>query len=196
MATDTYVTEVAFGNDVITTTVTSSGAAVEGWLREVRSAYGAGLIVGLDVEWRPSFSASQNPVALLQLCVDRRCLIFQFLHADYVPGSLRRFLANPGDCFVGVGVDKDAERLSDDYGLPVANTADLRPLAAQRMGCPGLHQAGLQAVVRAVMGVDLVKPQRVTLSRWDAYCLSNEQIRYACIDAFVSFQVGLRLLRN
>ncbi|EEE55120.1 hypothetical protein OsJ_02898 [Oryza sativa Japonica Group] len=168
--TDTYVTEVAFGDAVITTTVTSSGAAVEGWLRE-------------------------NPVGLLQLCVDRRCLIFQLLYADYVPGSLRRFLAGAADCFVGVGVDKDAERLSDDHGLTVANTADLRPLAAQRLGRPELSQAGLQAVVRAVMGADLVKPQRVTMSRWDASCLSNEQIRYACIDAYVSFEVGRRLLR-
>ncbi|XP_006646170.1 Werner Syndrome-like exonuclease [Oryza brachyantha] len=196
MATDTYVTEVAFGSDVITTTVTSSGAAVDGWLRDVRSAYGPGLVVGLDVEWRPSFRADQNPVALLQLCVDRSCLIFQFLHADFVPASLGRFLANPGDCFVGVGVDKDAERLSDDHGLAVSNTVDLRPLAAERMGRPDLRQAGLQAVVRAVLGADVVKPQRVTMSRWDAYCLSNEQIRYACIDAFVSFQVGWSLLRT
>ncbi|KAF0896074.1 hypothetical protein E2562_018189 [Oryza meyeriana var. granulata] len=105
---------------------------------------------------RTSFNAAQNPVALLQLCVDRRCLIFQLLHADYVPGSLRRFLGNPRDSFVGVGVDKDAERLSDDLGPPVANTADLSPLAAQRMDRPDLRQAGLQAVVRAVMGVDLV----------------------------------------
>ncbi|KAG8055973.1 hypothetical protein GUJ93_ZPchr0001g30973 [Zizania palustris] len=194
MAAETYVTDVAFGEAVVDTTVTSSGAAVEGWLRELRAVYGPDLIVGLDVEWRPSFSAAQNPVALLQLCVGRKCLIFQFLHADYTPRSLGRFLANPAHCFVGVGVDADAERLSDDHGLTVANTADLRTLAAERMGRPELRQAGLQAVVRAVTGATIVKPQRVTMSRWDAYCLSNEQIRYACIDAFVSFDCGQRLL--
>nr|BAD21778.1 hypothetical protein [Oryza sativa Japonica Group]BAD22475.1 hypothetical protein [Oryza sativa Japonica Group] len=77
-----------------------------------------------------SENPTQNPVALLQLCVDRRCLIFPFLHTDYVPGSLRRFITGAADCFVGLGVDKEAERLSDDHGLPVGNTADLRPLAA------------------------------------------------------------------
>uniref|UniRef100_A0A0E0G6N4 3'-5' exonuclease domain-containing protein n=1 Tax=Oryza nivara TaxID=4536 RepID=A0A0E0G6N4_ORYNI len=91
----------------------------------------------------PSRSPTQNPVALLQLCVDRRCLILPFLHTDYVPGSLRRFIAGAADCFVGVGVDKEAERLSDDHGLPVGNTADLRPLAAQRLGRPELRQAYL-----------------------------------------------------
>uniref|UniRef100_A0A0D9V3S0 3'-5' exonuclease domain-containing protein n=1 Tax=Leersia perrieri TaxID=77586 RepID=A0A0D9V3S0_9ORYZ len=192
--TDTYVTEVTFNNAVITTTVTSSGAAVEVWLRDLRATYGPSLIVGLDVEWRPSYCAEQNPVALLQLCVGHMCLIFQFLHADYVPAALRRFLNGSGDRFVGVGVVMDAERLSDDHGLPVANTTDLRPLAAQVLGRPDLRQVGLQALVRAVIGANLVKPQRVTMSRWDAYCLSNEQIRYACIDAFVSFEVGRILL--
>uniref|UniRef100_A0A0D9YPU7 3'-5' exonuclease domain-containing protein n=1 Tax=Oryza glumipatula TaxID=40148 RepID=A0A0D9YPU7_9ORYZ len=121
-----------------------------------------------------STTVTQNPVALLQLWVDRRCLIFPFLHADYIPGSLRRFLAGATDCFVGVSVDKDAERLSDDHSLPTGNTADLRTLAAQRLGCPELIQAGLQAVVHVIMGADLVKLQRVTMSRWDAFCLSNE----------------------
>lgn len=197
MATETYVTDVAFGEHVITATVTSSGVAVEGWLGEVRSLYRCPIgdvVVGLDVEWRPSFGGAQNPVALLQLCVYRHCLIFQFLHADYVPAALAGFLADPGYCFVGVGVEADAERLSDDRCLAVANTVDLRVLAAEKLNRPELRQAGLQAVVRAVMGANLVKPRRVTMSRWDAYCLSDEQIQYACIDAFVSFEVGRRLL--
>ncbi|OEL33107.1 hypothetical protein BAE44_0005875 [Dichanthelium oligosanthes] len=191
--TDTVVIDVTFGDDVIATTVTSSGEAVEGWLAEVRAAPGD-LVVGLDVEWRPSTRAWQNPVATLQLCVGRRCLIFQLLHADRVPRALAEFLGDRGVRFVGVGVEADAERLSDDHELGVANAVDLRGLAAEGMGRPDLRQAGLRALVAAVLGVDLVKPQRVTMSRWDASCLSYEQIRYACIDAFVSFEVGRKLL--
>ncbi|KAF8675812.1 hypothetical protein HU200_047302 [Digitaria exilis] len=190
------VIEVTFGDDVIPTTVTSSGDAVEGWLAEVRAAAAApsDLIVGLDVEWRPSRRSDQNPVATLQLCVGRRCLIFQLLHADRIPRALSEFLGDRGVRFVGVGVEADAERLSEDHELDVVNAVDLRGLAAEVMGRPDLRQAGLRAVVDAVMGVNLVKPQRVTMSRWDASCLSYEQIRYACIDAFVSFEVGRRLL--
>jgi len=190
---DTDVIEVTFGDDVIATTVTSSGEAVEAWLAEARAAPGSP-VVGLDVEWRPSRRADENPVATLQLCVGRRCLIFQLLHADRVPRALAEFLGDRGVRFVGVGVAADAERLSDDHELVVANAVDLRGLAAEGMGRPDLRQAGLRAVVAAVMGVDLVKPQRVTMSRWDASCLSYEQIRYACIDAFVSFEVGRKLL--
>ncbi|KAM3331456.1 hypothetical protein ACQJBY_027446 [Aegilops geniculata] len=193
MATDTFVTDVTFGADVIVTTVTNSGAAVEGWLQEIRSVLGD-LVVGIDVEWRPSYSPSQNPVALLQLCVGRRCLIFQLLHADFVPQALSGFLADPNLRFVGVGVQEDVERLSDDHSLEVANAVDLRGLAAEGMQMPELRQAGLQAVARTVMGANLQKPQRVRMGPWDAYCLSYDQIKYACIDAFVSFEVGRKLL--
>jgi ribonuclease D len=189
---ETDVIEVTFGDNVIAATVTSSGDDVEAWLAEVRAA--PSNLVGLDVEWRPCRRADENPVATLQLCVGRRCLIFQLLHADRVPRALVQFLGDRGVRFVGVGVGADAERLSDDHELVVANAVDLRGLAAEGMGRPELRQAGLRAIVAAVMGVNLVKPQRVTMSRWDASCLSYEQIRYACIDAFVSFEVGRRLL--
>ncbi|VAH62270.1 unnamed protein product [Triticum turgidum subsp. durum] len=167
MATDTFVTDVTFGPDVIVTTVTNSGATVEGWLQEIRSVLGD-LVVGIDVEW--------------------------LLHADFVPQALSGFLADPNLRFVGVGVQEDVERLSDDHSLAVANAVDLRGLAAEGMQMPELRQAGLQAVARTVMGANLQKPQRVRMGPWDAYCLSYDQIKYACIDAFVSFEVGRKLL--
>ncbi|KAI5009320.1 hypothetical protein ZWY2020_011457 [Hordeum vulgare] len=201
MGTETFVTDVAFEDDVIRTTVTSSGYAVSitvvAWLRKIRYAYRwvyHKLIVGLEVEWRPSFGPGYNRAAILQLCVGRSCLIFQLLHADYVPPALESFLADRDFRFVGVGVQDDANRLSNDHGLVVNSTVDLRGLAADGMGRPGLRQAGLKDVVAAVMGANLEKPQRVRTGAWDAYRLSQDQIKYACIDAFVSFEVGRKLL--
>ncbi|XP_037467778.1 Werner Syndrome-like exonuclease [Triticum dicoccoides] len=197
MAAEKLVTSVDFEDDVITATVTSSGDAVKAWLRQIRYVYRwvyHKLIVGLDVEWRPSYGRAQNPVALLQLCVGRRCLVFQLLHADFVPRALHRFLANPDFRFVGVGVQDDADRLSNDYGLEVANAVDLRNLAADEMRRPWLRQAGLKGVAGVVMGANLNKPRRVRMGPWDACRLSQEQIQYASIDAFVSFEVGRKLL--
>jgi ribonuclease D len=197
MAAETYVTYVAFEGHDIKTTVTSSGTAVERWLQEIRCMYRwvyHKLIVGLDVEWRPSYSRVQNPAALLQLCVGRRCLIFQLLHADYIPDALDEFLGDPGFRFVGVGVQEDANRLDNDHRLRVATTVDLRGLAADGMQMPWLRQAGLKGIASAVMGANIEKPQKVRVGPWDAYELSDEQIEYACIDAFVSFEVGRKLL--
>ncbi|KAM0841812.1 hypothetical protein ACQ4PT_058774 [Festuca glaucescens] len=197
MAAETYVTYVAFEGHDIKTTVTSSGTAVKRWLREIgymhRWVYHK-LIVGLDVEWRPSYSRVQNRVALLQLCVGRRCLIFQLLHADYFPDALAEFLADPDFRFVGVGVQEDANRLDNDHDLEVATTVDLRGLAADGMHMPWLRQAGLTDIASAVMGANIEKPQKVRVGPWDTDDLSEEQIKYACIDAFVSFEVGRKLL--
>ena len=71
---------------------------------------------------------------------------------------------------------------------------DLRDLATDGMGMPWLRQAGLKDVARAVMGASLEKPEKVRMGPWDADSLSGEQIEYACIDAFVSFEVGRKLL--
>jgi ribonuclease D len=151
--------------------------------------------VGLDVEWRPSPSrgVALGPVALLQLCVGRRCLVFQILRADYVPDSLFDFFADGRFTFVGVGIGGDARKLGAHYGLEVHNTVDLRYLAADALGKPALRRTGLQGVVWQVMGVWPAKPHHVQVSAWDAPRLSLEQLQYACADAFASFEVGRRL---
>ncbi|CAO1948417.1 unnamed protein product [Urochloa humidicola] len=194
---ETKVYTVKFEGDEIITTVTSSGEAVEDWLDEIYSVHRRRLhklVVGLDVEWRPLFGRGYSPTAVLQLCVGRRCLIFQLLHADYIPDALYEFLGDPDFRFVGVGVRDDAARLSDDYDLEVATTVDLAELAAQEMGRPDLRHAGLKAIASAVMDATVDKPRRVRTGPWDDYYLSGEQVQYACVDAFVSFEVGRMLL--
>jgi ribonuclease D len=191
------VYNVQFHGHAIATTVTSSGDAVDDWLHEIRAVHRRRLhklVVGLDVEWRPTFSADYSPTALLQLCVGRRCLIVQLLHADYLPDALADFLAEPNYRFVGVGVEGDADRLRDDYGLEVANKVDLGKLAAEVMHRPDLHHAGLKDIAGVVMFVDMEKPHWVRAGPWDACSLSDQQIKYASIDAFVSFEVGRILL--
>ncbi|CAL4974925.1 unnamed protein product [Urochloa decumbens] len=167
------VRTVMFEGDKITTTVTSSGEAVEGWLDEIYSVHRRRLhklIVG---------SASAAAASSI--------------YADYIPDALDEFLGDPRYRFVGVGVQDDAVRLSRDYDLEVENTVDLGELVADNID-PDLRKAGLKAIASAVMGATVDKPQRVRTGCWDAYELSDEQIKYACIDAFVSFEVGRKLL--
>ncbi|PWZ31657.1 Werner Syndrome-like exonuclease [Zea mays] len=127
-----------------------------------------------DVEWRPSFSRAYNKKAILQLCVGCRCLIFQLLHADYVPNTLDEFLSDPDYTFVGVGMAADVEQLENDYDLEVANAKDLAELTAKEMGRPDLRNAGLQCIARAVMDAHVEKLQRVRTGPWDASSLSDE----------------------
>ncbi|CAO2194620.1 unnamed protein product [Urochloa humidicola] len=189
---------VSFDEDAIRTTLTYSGDTVEAWLDEIYRIHRRRLhrlVVGLDVEWRPSYGYhyAPPPVALLQICVGRRCLVFQLLHADYIPDSLFDFLADERFTFVGVGIDDDAAKLRAGYGLEVACTEDLRGLAAHELGNPALRSAGLQGLVWEVMGVQMRKPHNVHVSAWDSLVLSYNQLMYATVDAFASFEVGRRL---
>ncbi|KAF0919087.1 hypothetical protein E2562_028301 [Oryza meyeriana var. granulata] len=188
---------VAFDEDYIYTTLTAYGQDVEDWLDEILRIHRRRLnhlIVGLDVEWRPENNLSEpGPVAVLQICVGRLCLIFQILHADYVPDELFDFLADDRFTFVGVGIHDDVVKLRDHYELEVENAVDLRYLAAETLGKPKLRNSGLQGLVLEVMGVWPEKPQHVRVSAWDSWHLTLEQVMYACADAFASFEVGRSL---
>ncbi|CAL9782092.1 unnamed protein product, partial [Musa acuminata subsp. burmannicoides] len=180
-------------SDHIYTTVTASGSDVE-WIDEILRIHRRRLnrlVVGLDAEWRlllpprtPSPSSSSASAAAAS-CSSSSTPTTSLLLAD--------FLADHRFTFVGVGVDGDAERLDEEQNLQIANTVDLRTLAADKMGQRGLKNAGLARLAAEVMGLEVWKPKRVTMSHWDRRYLNYEQISYACSDAFLSFEIGRRL---
>ena len=69
--------------------------------------------------------------------------------------------------FLGVGIDIDVLKLYNDYDLNVANTVDLRELAADEMQSDELRTAGPKTLGREVLGREIDKPRNVTLSRCD-----------------------------
>ncbi|KAI3876456.1 hypothetical protein MKX03_030273 [Papaver bracteatum] len=181
---------VSFYNDQIYTVVTQTASVVDEWIWKIYSDFHDklnNLVVGLDCEWR---------IAVLQLCVGHRCLIFQFACRDYIPASLHEFLNNEKFIFVGVGVPEDGDKLFEDYGLSVARTIDLRTSAAEKLDFEELEATGLKGLAFTVLRRDLPKPKNVTLSRWDESFSTYRQIQYACLDAFVSFKLGIVLMRG
>ncbi|XP_059302426.1 3'-5' exonuclease-like [Lycium ferocissimum] len=183
--------DVYYYNDKIQTMVTSDPNMVTQWITDVESAYGPFLNVGLDIEWRTSFSIHQNPAATLQLCIGCRCLIFQLLYCMYIPRSLVTFLNN--NAFYGVGIQGDVDKLWGDHGVMVGNVVDLRGWAFDTYGMRELRNEGLKGLCSFLLGKELEKPKRISLSRWDNEWLGMEQVRYACLDAFVSYEIGRHL---
>lgn len=180
---------VEFYGDEIEVTVTKDATVVNDWILQTVHTHHCRLhklLIGLDIEWLPCFNPEENhPVALLQLCVGRRCLLFQLLHKDSVPGFLVNFLRDPNFKFVGVGVKGDAEKLLRDHRLFVANTVDLNQLALLVYGEEVYGKMGLKRMAKEVLGKVMEKPLNVTPSKWDAEELVYEQVEYAAIDAFV-----------
>ncbi|KAL7138297.1 hypothetical protein ABFS83_10G153100 [Erythranthe nasuta] len=184
---------VVFHADVVHTTVTHDPATVSKWIEYITSLYGhLPLIVGLDIEWLPNTTrGQQNPAATLQLCVGRCCLVYQLIHSPYLPIQLTRFLSFSRHTFVGVEVKSDLEKLDRDYKIGYnARAVDLRGVAAEVYRRKDLKCAGLKGLAKIVIGKEMDKPKSVTMSNWDNRWLTADQIKYACVDAFVSFEIG------
>ncbi|CAJ2670654.1 unnamed protein product [Trifolium pratense] len=183
--------DVVFHSETIHTLVTHTPSMVDAWLSNLpRNSHTSNSLVGLDVEWLPNRQCNMdNPIAIIQLCINRECLVFQILRASFIPQSLVAFLENQGNTFVGVGIEQDVEKLLRDYSLRVANFLELRTLATQRLG-EYVRGAGLKTLAAHVLGKDIEKPRRITMSRWDNFKLTPQQVQYACIDAFASFEIG------
>ncbi|KAI3859962.1 hypothetical protein MKW92_012981 [Papaver armeniacum] len=198
---DTHHTyKVFYYKDTIFTTVTHRASVVDQWLADLYKDYDVSKnnVVGLDVEWsrtRSNNTGTRKKVAVLQLCLDERCLIFQFRWCDQVPKSLKDFLGNDKYIFVGSGIDAEAYKLMVDRGLMVARTEELGSLAAYKLSDSyGLHRAGLKKLVQDVLQQDLPKRRDVQSSNWEYGVLSDEKIEYACLDALVSYKLGVNLM--
>lgn len=188
---NTSCIEIDFEGKSIQTTVTDDGRVAENWVNQQKGQE----IVGFDLEWRPNFQkGSDNKTALLQLCTDNGCLIIQMLFLDFIPEALVRFLKDPGVKLVGVGIDQDVTKLRNDYGLECGGQLELGTLAVKRLERQELKQGGLKGLAMEILGLSLLKPKKISTSNWACRTLREGQIRYACIDAYVSFAIGKKLL--
>ncbi|KAF5207787.1 Polynucleotidyl transferase, ribonuclease H-like superfamily protein, partial [Thalictrum thalictroides] len=187
---------VNFSGNKIETTVTDKSEIVVNWIREIRQIHTKRFLVGLDCEWK-SNKCHKNEVATLQLCIENKCLIIQLLHIDRIPRLLRGFLHDSAITFAGVEVERDTRKLTEDYGLKCFTVVDVQKLLAMKSDewtfDFGVHQPRLKA--RAFEAVGL--PKKVTImSNWEARVLREDQVQYACIDAYVSYKLGHALLMS
>lgn len=187
---------VKYDERSIETTVTDKAIVADEWVQDIYSKYGASsrVVVGLDVEWRPTFMPNtSNKSATLQLCINDKCLILQLFYMDYFPMSLKRFFMDPRFTFVGIEVDKDIDKLMNEYGFEFSKSEDIREMA--KMKWPGrFYRPGLKDLAWEVASVNMKKPKHVCQSNWEARVLSQEQVEYGCMDAFASYCVGHKLL--
>lgn len=110
---------VLYDGLTIETTVTNKARVVDQWVQQVSSTHVAGsqMVVGLGTEWMFLDEKKKMKIAILQLSVEDKCLIFQLHHMDVIPEALKSFMTHPEIKFVGVGVKQDIKMLERDYRL-------------------------------------------------------------------------------
>ncbi|KAI3949390.1 hypothetical protein MKW98_023327 [Papaver atlanticum] len=197
----------------IKTVVTKDAATVDHWIEQLYSDYKDSLdrcaknenswarhrfIVALDVEWKPATHDNQAPIAILKLCVSSywysaRCLIFQISRCFQLPKSLHKFLEDDNLRFVGLDIECVARKLEKEFNLDVKRAVDLRDLVAENYPqkekeVKSLDLMGLAKIV--LRSKETERPRDVTVSNWNQKYLTQPQIMYAVVDAYVTFQIG------
>ncbi|XP_076900401.1 3'-5' exonuclease-like [Bidens hawaiensis] len=187
---------VNYNGKTIETIVTIKASVTEKWVKDIMLIHSNGpmVVVGLDVEWySPTTSFMTNKAATLQLCIDTKCLILQLFYVDEFPQSLKRFLLNPRFTFVGVEVEDDIAKIKNEYGLDCAKSADIRSATIKKWPTMYYRKPGLKHLARDVASLHMEKPMNVIRSNWEARVLAENQVEYACIDAYAWYKIGHKL---
>lgn len=143
---------------------------------DINKRKGDQCILGLDIEWRPSFKRGVAPgkVAVMQICVDNDlCHVLHVIHSG-IPKSLQYLLADPSMLKVGVCIANDAAKVLQDYNLSITSLRDLSDLANQKLGGDP-KKWSLSMLTENLICRQLPKPSKIRLGNWEVEVLSKEQ---------------------
>ncbi|KAF9621227.1 hypothetical protein IFM89_016721 [Coptis chinensis] len=136
---------ILFQGSKIESTVTNSSAVIEDWLSQIYSCFhnGTRIIVGLDCKLKSSYFPKSE---VLQLCVDRKCLVIQLCHLDIIPQTLLDFVRDPNILFVGVGVSNWVGKLNEYNKLDCSSAIEAYKLANHSYSSSLLKSVGMTRV--------------------------------------------------
>lgn len=184
-----------FAPDVDITVVRHDDAGLAAALARVRGAsLGARShkgVIGFDAEWAVTFvkDAGERPVALVQIATPTTCLLVQLVGAKALPQPLLNFLTDNELSFTGCSIGKDFQHLDRSFGHGLHGKVQVLELGELANDVPGItrrtKQWSLADIVDLWLGTKLAKGS-VRVSDWEDVPLSEEQIRYAAIDAVAS----------
>ncbi|KZV48459.1 Werner Syndrome-like exonuclease [Dorcoceras hygrometricum] len=183
--------EIKFGGGVVySRTVDEVERAAEELLKfmDISKRKGDQCILGLDIEWRPTFKRGVAPgkVAVMQICVDNNlCHVLHVIHSG-IPKNLQNLLEDPSTLKVGVCIANDAAKVLRDYNISVSSLRDLSDVANQKLGGDPKRWS-LSMLTESLICRQLPKPSKIRLGNWEAKVLSKEQLDYAATDAYVSW---------
>jgi ribonuclease D len=166
---------------VMRITVASTAEAVDDWAARVAGAR----VLGLDIEYRPNMQKGgrTNRTSLIQLAAGDEVLLVQMFALGSVPVGLASLLENASVLKTGVGIDGDVAKLKNDWSIEVKGAVDLSTVMMMHHDEPTYLSLAKLSV--RLLGVDMCKDRRVVLSNWERRKLSQEQVLYAALDAWV-----------
>ena len=146
-------------------------------------------IIGFDTETKPMFQANakRNSVALLQLASGSRAFLFRLTELG-MPESLCKLLSTKKIIKVGAAVNEDIKGLQRYTKFIPRGFVDLQTIGENWQ----IKEKSVRKMAAIVLGYKVSKSQQ--LSNWESDALSEAQINYAAVDAWVCRQMYLKLL--
>ncbi|MBA0605062.1 hypothetical protein Godav_017676 [Gossypium davidsonii] len=197
-----YTHLVPFNAKIIETTVTDEASVAEFWVLQVRSKFvfhGQKLtIAGLNCKWKSHpIRSMSNKIATLQLCVDTMCLVIQLLHINHMPQFIKTFLSDTDVVFVGIDIEETVFKLQNEYGLSCGRIIDVRSLVKAWFPLSYYGKPGLKVLANRLVGLHKWRPSDdECLNNMDTRFLDEDQVKFACIDAYALCRIGHKLLKE
>jgi len=149
------------------------------------------IVIGLDCEWCYDQFLGSGKVALCQIAREDIVIIIQLHLIGHIPDSLKLILTSKRIIKVGRNVGGDVKRLQQSYPFlgETNGTLELGKLCREQ-GIVTNGTAGLDTLCAFALKRKLPKPTSIRVGMdWENLILSEEQIRYAAKDAYVSLEI-------
>ncbi|KAJ7077786.1 ribonuclease H-like domain-containing protein [Mycena epipterygia] len=147
----------------------------------------------VELHARSPFQPAWNNIGLRLIQLGRKDTVWvvDMWKVRAFPMELRRILESPNIQKVGVGLIKDINIVWDDLRSDMRHVVDVGMMAklalAERYPKTAYTNLGLKTSVEDVLGYTISK--ELATSNWAADLLTDEQIRYAALDAIVSLRL-------
>lgn len=139
--------------------------------------------VGFDTETRPCFEKRKRyKVSLVQISTDDVCFLFR-LDMIGMPSSLMCFLMNNKIMKIGLSLRDDIRALNQRTEIEPMNFLELQEYVKPF----GIQAASLQKIYAIVFNKKISKRQRLT--NWAAKTLTDQQQKYAALDAWACLRI-------
>ncbi len=147
--------------------------------------------IGFDTETKPCFvpKVPRNKMAILQLSGPDKAFIFRLQQVG-VPPKLAALLGNPAVLKVGAAVHDDIRGLQEYRRFIPKGFVDLQRLAPAY----GIEEKSVRKMSAIILKKRVSKSQQ--LSNWESSHLSEAQLRYAAIDAWICREMYYKLMQE
>lgn len=146
-------------------------------------------VIGFDTETKPCFvpKVPRNKMAILQLSGHDKAYIFRLQQVG-VPPKLAALLGNPNVLKIGAAVHDDIRGLQEYRRFIPKGFVDLQRIAPTY----GIEEKSVRKMAAIILKKRVSKSQQ--LSNWESSHLSEAQLRYAAVDAWICREMYYKLM--